>query len=64
MIIPVIDATEIIEPASADEALAYFILYATDGDTVTEHATDCPAHLDASGDCDCVPIVLEIGAKA
>lgn len=58
----VIDATQIHDPKNADEALAVFSLYATDGDVLTLCDDWCRSHL---GDtCSCEPTRLVVGAKA
>lgn len=60
----VIDATQIDEPANAEEALALHALYAEAGDRLTVHEPMCRLNLDVCEDCTCSPRTLHVGATA
>jgi hypothetical protein len=63
-VIAVLDATVIDEPQNADEALAYFLCYAHEDDTIQLHTAWCRTQLDARHECTCTPTTMRLGARA
>jgi hypothetical protein len=59
----VLDAREILEPANADEVLAFYLTYAEPGDVVSFHTDWCRTQLHVCEDCTCTPKTMKIGAK-
>ncbi len=59
-----VDATTIVEPTNADEALAYFLFYAEPDDIISLHDGWCRTQLDANHECTCTPRTMRLGAKA
>lgn len=60
----VIDATELHDPADADEMLAWRMNYAQPGDVVTLHGPMCRTNLGALEPCTCTPVAMTVGAQA
>lgn len=63
-VIDVIDAVEIVHPENADETLAYFILWASDGDRIAMHGLMCRTQSDDRAACTCAPRSITLGPRA
>ncbi len=62
--IDVIDATEIIEPEDADEALALHIRWAQEGEEIHIHGLMCRTQSNERAACTCEPTIIRLGPKA